>query len=74
MENPLWLWVVFALVLAIILMPFEQTESIAFTQTFDSSDIGLKKEEHKDTHKLHFSMSPFWSNEDGVFTKMITFK
>lgn len=74
MENPLWIWVIFALVLAVILMPFEHRKSIEPSPLKYKQNAKIEKEEHKDTHKLHFSMSPFWSNTDGVLVKINTFQ
>lgn len=74
MENPLWIWMIFALVLAVVLMPFEFKKSIEPSPLDHKQGAKIEKEAHKDTHKLHFSMSPFWSNADGVFLKINTFQ
>ena len=73
MENPLWNWVIFALVLAVVFMPFEHKKSIEPSPLEHKQTAKIEKEVHKDTHKLHFSMSPFWTNSDGVLPQINRF-
>ena len=73
MENPLWLWVILALVLAVIVMPFEYEDAPKPAPIESRTSVGMRTEVHKDTHKLHFSMSPFWSNSSGGFLNLNAF-
>ena len=65
MENRFWFWVTLALVAAMLFMPFESENAPTPHLLEQSAKITIKEEIHKDTHKLHFSMSPFWSNSSG---------
>ena len=73
MENRLYMWVAFALTIATILMPFECKSASAPTPLNENTKITITHEMHKDTHKLHFSMSPFWRNTSGGLFRLREF-
>lgn len=65
MENPVLIWVIFALVVAVLVMPFEYADAPLPAPLDQHTHAPTAAKARKDTHKWHFCMSPFWVNSTG---------